>query len=87
MPGGTVQALFGEGSEPTARLKQYLIESRSVLSVRETSLTASRRTWPNREIQELFHGFETLHSFIHNTGLREFILRRPPALSAETGRG
>jgi len=76
-PGGAVQALFGDGPDPTAKVKQYLIESLTVLSVRETLFTAPRRTWPNREIQELFKGFETLHSFIHSTGLREFILRRP----------
>ena len=85
-PGGAVQALFGQGSDSTVRLKQYLIESKTALRVRETSLSAPRRTWPNREIQELFNGFETLHSFIHNTGLREFILRRPQAPLAEKSR-
>lgn len=78
-PGGLLMAFFGQRLTPRARVQQYNIVDKGRIIIRETAVEAPCRAWPNREVFDLFNGFETLNSLILKSGSREFIFRRPSA--------
>ena len=80
-PGGLVAAFFGQRQMPEGQVQRFIIQGKGAVSVMDTGITASCRSWPNREILELFEPFETVNSFILKSGLREFLFRRPPSMT------
>lgn len=76
-PGGALLGFFGGDGPDTMRYTKYVIEDESHLRTTVYQAACRRRMLQNRDISNLFAGFELFDSVLRKSGVREVLFRKP----------
>lgn len=76
-PGGALLGFFGGGGPDEMRYTKYFIEDEAHLRSSFYAAACPRRVLQNRDINNLFAGFELFDSVLRKSGVREVLFRKP----------
>jgi SAM-dependent methyltransferase len=76
-PGGALLGFFGGHTSDDMRYTKYVIEDESRLRASGYPAACRRRVLQNRDISNLFAGFELFDSVLRKSGVREVLFRKP----------
>jgi hypothetical protein len=76
-PGGALLGFFGGNGSDAMRYTKYVIEDESRLRASGYPAACQRRVLQNRDIGNLFAGFELFDSVLRKSGVREVLFRKP----------